>query len=437
MTPSRDDDGVELRPYIQSLIRYWWLIILTSILFIGIAWIYSTSKAKQYESTATLLITRSRPSPALAEQLPTVNEPVDARSRMDAILSIAKSDSIALETLSALGGEHLPQSMDKEALGKVVTVESRGDAVLVKAKVGNSALAAEIANQWARQIVTDINQAYSGNQPLEEIEKQAIISKKEYESAQTSLEEFIQQNKSKALEMKIEESQALINEIVKIRSKQYLDYSERKQNLDKLLLEAEALKNRLEESNQSSAGDVGDALAVLISRATGLVQNKNFTIDLSLNDLGLIRDTSTSYARDLESLIEAMHAEKNDIENILKYLAQPENGVEGIEDIDLLAEQIQSMKSQLEGQQAVEAELTSERDTAWNAFQALVQKEVELKNLAQAVNQVAMVSKAVPNERPVPQGSPIMLPIAGSLGFILAVFGILALHWWRHDPSST
>ncbi len=123
------DDEIDLRPYITSLIQHWWQILIVAVIFAVVGLGISLIMPRKYESTATILLTRSRPTLSLAEQFPTVNEPVDSSLRMNALLSLAQSDTLTMQTLNSLG-EKLPvEDREIEALKNHVQIGSQGDAI--------------------------------------------------------------------------------------------------------------------------------------------------------------------------------------------------------------------------------------------------------------------------------------------------------------------
>ena len=89
------EDEIDLRPYILAVLIYWWVIVLMAVLAGTAALIFSLVQAREFQATTTVLLTRSRATLELAEQFPTINEPIDARARMDSLVSIAYSDGIA------------------------------------------------------------------------------------------------------------------------------------------------------------------------------------------------------------------------------------------------------------------------------------------------------------------------------------------------------
>lgn len=426
------DEEIDLRPYLQSLFQRWWQIVLLAALAAIAALAISLTQARKYEAVATLLLTRSRSTLSLAEQFPTINEPVDTASRISAILAIAQSDAIAQTTLQAVK-DRLPKNSQKlQDFKGLVKVESKGDALLVSATANTPELATEIANTWANEAALVVNQAYQGEQPLADIQAQREAAQKQYQDAQGNLESFIQNSQIDALSKKIEESQAVFNKIADDRAWQISYYDDRIKNMEALIAPAEALKSQLQRGNRSGAGDFGDALAVLDARASSLGINQfKMTMDLQLTDLSALKDSSPNYVADLDSVIEQAKEEKGKSESILKSLVQGVAQGEGSELFNEIAANLRDLKTQLEKEKARELGLTNERDMAWKAYQALLQKETEIKSAPQVSYAVTIASAAIPPEKPTPRGTVRNVLVAAVLGLIVGVFIVLAIKWWQ------
>jgi uncharacterized protein involved in exopolysaccharide biosynthesis len=448
------EDEIDLRPYIHALIHNWWRMAVVAIILALLALVFSLLQAREYVATTTILLTRSQASLRLAEQFPTIQENIyDSSGRMNALLTIAQSDAISLATLNSVRDKLPADQRELEAMKNRVEVTDRGDSILVSASAETPELAAEIANTWARQAVLAINQAYSGDQPLEEIQSQLSSANQDYVDAQSSLESFIRDNQITLLEKKIDEANNLLSEAVNDRAWQISYYYNRKQSMQDLSIKAEALKQQLSSGNRSSAGSVGDAIALLNlhSNAFGIGEASNAralwlgetsnqvvpdntartTFDLQLTDLSSLDDTPASYAEDLDRIIQQADAEISKAQGALNSLNQNLFQGEGSEVIEATAVQIQELETQLENQQARQRELTSSRDLAWEAYQALVQKVAELKNSSQTSNQVTLASLAVPPQKPVSRGTIRNTLVAGALGGLLGVIWVFGSMWWK------
>ncbi len=431
------DDDINLRPYILALVRQWWKIALLVILGAVAAAAFTMTKPVKFESTATILLTSRRATLSLAEQFPTVNDPVDTTSRINAMLSIAQSDSLALQVIQSLGNS-LPSTLQNlENFKEVGKVSAGGNLIIVTAAAENPTLAAEIANAWAKEVVQAINQAYSGEQPLAEIQKQGQVVQKQYEAAQAALETAIQENQSGLLKKQIEESEKLFSDLADDRAWLIDYYDGRKQEMQKLLTQAEALKQQIESGSYSTAGNLGDALAVLLARASmlGLAQGTASSITLQLSDPNALKDTAGNYAADLSVLIKQAEEEKAASETALENLTQSVNKGEGKDQVEAIAVNIQALKAQLERQEARLHELTSERDLAWKAYQAMLEKETEIQNAPQN-NEVILAIPAIEAQTPAPRGALRNTAMAGAMGLILGVFWVIVVEWWRSSDTS-
>ncbi len=89
-----------------------------------------------------------------------------------------------------------------------------------------------------------------------------------------------------------------------------------------------------------------------------------------------------------------------------------------------LEQDIQRLSAQLEREQAIQRQLTQQRDLAWTAYETLNSKVVELNLARSAANsEVRLGAPAIPPVRPVPGISPIMATaLGGAVGFMFAIF---------------
>ena len=96
------DDEIDLRPYINALIENWVKVVLLAVVFAALTLGFTLLQPRSYQATATLLIPHSQLQLSLADQFPTVVDNRDARSRMDAYLTIANSGAIAQQVYQHL-----------------------------------------------------------------------------------------------------------------------------------------------------------------------------------------------------------------------------------------------------------------------------------------------------------------------------------------------
>jgi hypothetical protein len=368
---------------------------------------------------------------------------------MDALMSIAHSDSIALMTMNELEGE-LGEKEDFQDFKSGISVSSSGDLILITARAESPDQAAKIANEWASQAVKEINLAYTQGQPLDEIQAQRSDAETRYAASQTELEAHIQSSRDTALQAELNIARAVLVDLNQQAYQRMNYYITRKQEMEALAVQAQALKEQLENGSTSDAARLGDSLSILFARARSFDLKPPAPTDPSLKSNSLFSGSSTSTGAfspgpdtgnleinigiDAISQLDANRVElASDVEQIIiqaqveaekaaEQIAALSSGLLTPEEqgqIDSVTNQVQSLEAALEKEKARTAELTSRRDLAWQTFQALSAKEAEIQSAASATNYTSLASRAVIPSRPTPRGTVRNTLIAAWLCVIL------------------
>jgi uncharacterized protein involved in exopolysaccharide biosynthesis len=273
----------------------------------------------------------------------------------------------------------------------------------------------------------------------------------EYKTAQKDLEEFLRENQVDVLQKQIDEASTLLDELVQDRTWQIAYNVRRKQKMEQVIDQAEALKEQLKSDKGSLAAGLGDALAVLRlyaeafedieidSRITTSDQKTiilgskqpDMVYDLQITELIESVESGQAYQKDLERIIEHAEEEKNKAETVLIELAQQSLDVGDDELLIATSDRLRNLQSQLEEETALLKELTSSRDLTWITYQALAQKETEVRNNLQTSSSVKLASPAVPPIEPTSRGVLRNTAIAGALGFFLSVIFVIGAEWLR------
>lgn len=449
------EDEVDLRPYFVAILQHKWLILLIGVFFAVIALSISLLQPRKYNAQAALLLTRSRAQLSLANQFTTVNEPIDARSRMDALIAIASSDALAYQTWRELNGILAGKIVTVEDFKKMIEITNKGDSIIISAITLDPELSAIIANTVADQLAQTINLAYSGEQPLSDIQERLISAKQEYEKAQTELEYFIRENPKSSLEIQLVEVNKLVDILGSDRTVKLANFSQFKHGMERLRQQAEALKSQIERGNESAAGDQGDALAVLWARMNAInestsvtdissssnpqIQQQNPIFNIQISDVSSLGDISSNYSADIDALIRLADQEIVKADENIRTLSEEINRTDGSEDSEIIltTKRIQELEQLIENSNAQEKQLTSRRDLAWQAYQAIVQKEAELKNATMTNNQVTLASEAIVPDRPESRGTVRNTLIAGVLGIMIGVLWAVGSKWWKESNQPT
>ena len=454
------NDEIDLRPYILALKKNWWLIAIIAFSGAVIAFSYSYFQTNNYEATALVLLTRNKASLSLAEDFPTSNEPIDFRSRMDAMLALGESDNIFTSTYDKIRASY-PEVDNYENFKNSVKISNRGDTIGVTVTHSDPEYAASVANLWAKDFITAINYAYSGEQLPGEIQANLGPARTEFNTSQADLEAFLEGNRIDNLQKQVTEIGNLLDELVQDHTWQVSYNIRRKQKMEQVVNEAVALREQIGSPNSSTAAGLGTALAILrlhaeafkddqvnrnINSANNPVTNPNLprqetsvyesqapdtVFNLQLSELISESGSNSSYRNDLDRIIDLATEEKQNAEKSLSLLTKDTLNVENDELITSTSTKLSDLRSQLEEETALLNELTSRRDLKLSAYQALAEKETEVRNNLQTSAIVTLVSPAVPPISPASRGLIRNTLFGGVLGFILGVTWVIGTFWLR------
>ena len=127
------DDEIDLKPYINAIRKKWWLIAIVTILTGSASLVYGLLQVRHYEANANIFLTRTRTSLELANQFPTINDPIDSRSRMEAMLVIAGSDALLVHVMEDIHELYPDNGILREELDSAINITSSGDTIKITA----------------------------------------------------------------------------------------------------------------------------------------------------------------------------------------------------------------------------------------------------------------------------------------------------------------
>jgi uncharacterized protein involved in exopolysaccharide biosynthesis len=151
--------------------------------------------------------------------------------------------------------------------------------------------------------------------------------------------------------------------------------------------------------------------------------------DIQIAELIESVEAGESYQRDLDRIIESAETEKLIAESALLELAEQSLDIDNDELLVATSERLRNLQSQLENEKAQLNELTSTRDLTWQAYQALAQKETEVRNNLQTSSSVALASPAVPPVEPTSRGVLRNTALGAAVGFFLSLIWVLGTVW--------
>ena len=434
------EDEIDLRPYVLALLHHWWVVVLLGVIAAASSMGFSLVQKKTYLSTATILVTRTSATLSLAAQFPTVkDQPVDTTLRMRAFLSIAQNDSIAIKVYDQVKNLsfYQEQKLDLFNIKNSVKVSNQGDAILITASADSPQLAADIANNWAKETVASINSAYVSNEPLAVIQTEKDAAQQEYITAQANLEAFIKDNQIDLLNSRIMASKGLFDAYANDRIWQISYWNQRRLVMETLITQTEALQKQLQSGVSSTAGNLGDALAVLMTRfiALSITQNQagntgqaGIELNLQINDFKTLNDSVGNAQADIEALLKRAIDEKAAAEAKLESLRSEGPDQKTIEEI---AAKTRALETELESQRALSNELYNKRDLTWRAYQTLLQKVTEIETAPQTSYEVTLAEPGVLPQRANPRNTLRNTLVGGVLGLVVSIIAVITLEWWQ------
>lgn len=231
--PWSEDEEIDLRKYINVLVRWWREIILITLVIMVVAGLaVQALKAvltPKYEANASVAIVRTFSDVSFDPRFKTQTDDTatvqtsSAASRRSALIGLASSGAIAQKVIDQLGDKLSGREKIAANLADLVSPElasggrSGGDSDLINitAQADSPEKATLIANAWAQIYVQTVNAIY-GQVPddlLNSIEAELTTVQKNYDKAQTDLEAFVANNHIDDVTRQITETQSVIDNL--------------------------------------------------------------------------------------------------------------------------------------------------------------------------------------------------------------------------------
>ena len=233
--PSRSsveyDDEIDLRIYLDILIRWWREIVLITVLSAlaagGALFALSQVQQSQYAATATAVIARVSSDVNFDERFLTTSEEGAASSavasRRAALLGLVKSGAIAQSVIDELGSDRAEEERVPATLLESVEAElapgpdarSPSDLIQITVTADDPEKAAAIANAWSGYYVDVVNGIY-GQVPesvIASVKSEQAGVEQRYLDVQEALEDFIAASQIESLNRRLETDRALLESL--------------------------------------------------------------------------------------------------------------------------------------------------------------------------------------------------------------------------------
>lgn len=467
------EDTIEIRPYIKYILQHGKWIALSAILAAVVTFTLIIIQPPLYAVEATVAVVPLRTEVQFDNRIQTLGDYElvgnTIQTRRDALVALVTSNEIVHSVLAEVRDHLKPTERNAKWLREAINVEAAGDLINIEFEYSDPDIAVIIANTLAEEYEQHVNTLYRSRiAPTDsQIEAQVLEAAEDYQNAQLALESQIAVDPVKILQRELDAKIAVLDNYQQARILALASPIDRNQAIlsgyfseleqtELWLADARALREQITGDTGSSTANLGNAIALITLRARTLaverpveeidsslsspnfmVQGPNLLINL---DATTVEEVSVG---DVDALISALEARQVNaqlrVERFLDGLQAGEPEMELVlldERIAVLTTEVNALESSIETASADMRELMQSRDSKWETYQLLVQRQVEERVSSQsAFSEVRIADRAYPPFEPMSRGLLINTVLAGLLAALISVSIVIARAWWVHDQT--
>lgn len=400
------EQEVDLRPYIEHLIRRWPWIIGSAFVAALVSFGLTLLIPPTFEATALVAVTEPRQSIQFDPRFETIELSV---RRQGSYPELATSDELVAELWHRVSSSvENPGSLDE--LRNMLAATSVTDASLVHltARHREPVVAAEIVNVWAELFLIRANELYgnTGGEHLRFFEEQLAHMEAELTTAEQALIDFQLRNRSTIIG----------NQLLSLELAQS-NYLTEQRALVSLDSEIEGLRDQISQQSAAIPVSFADQLTALSLQVKAYNVEMDSPFQLQLNGAESLgsSDRADQIAY-LDGLLAVLQTRSSQIETRLAEI-EPR--------ILVLQGQKQTIDTEF-------ARLERDHGVASETYIALARKVEEERITSQgSISGMRMASRAAVPANPVGTGKVRNATLGGAIGFLLSVFVITIFGWWR------
>jgi succinoglycan biosynthesis transport protein ExoP len=401
------EDEIDLRQYLEVLIRRWkWIVALTLVAALVAAAISFFVLEPVYEATAMILVTNPRYQLRFDPRVETLS---DIETSSKAYPSLALSDDLLKTVLEVLDSTLPEHEGTLQGLRGKVSASAGADPSLLQLKAtnGDPEQAAQVANTWAEQYVEYVNELYGRrSEDVVFFSEQFDAAKSALEAAERALVAYEARNQEAIFQTRLDAKRLALE-----------DYLNAQHELTLVIGDAQVLRKQLAGQPASAPASLSNDLAALLLEIQGLSRDVEMPLQLQVPVGGsLSNKTVGEQASLLNDLVAALVDRSAEIE------AQ----------IETLSAEILPLQETLQQAVTEKERLTRAQDVARGTFTTLANKVEEARIAAQdETGDVRLASRAsVPNS-PVGPRKLMNTALAGFLGLFVGVFAAFFVEYWQ------
>jgi capsular polysaccharide biosynthesis protein len=237
------DDEIDLRKYINILIKRWREIVIITIAIVVLAAAAVVTlrllQTPMYEADSNVAIVRTQTEVSFDERFTTSSGQVatsDISSRRSALLGLVFNGAIAERVIADLGDQLSEEEQEPATLLRRIDAElsslggrtTQSDLIAITALADSPEKAAAIANSWAQHYVQEVNRIYGQvpDEMMASVQSQLDQAKINYEGAQRNLEQFLATSPVNSLRRQSQETQEAITALQRANTEALSSYVE-------------------------------------------------------------------------------------------------------------------------------------------------------------------------------------------------------------------
>ena len=412
--PEIQEEEIDLREYINVLLKRKGIIILIFLIAVITAALVSYFVLKPvYEASTILMISKPKYQVELEPKIQTQFTPEVSLATYE---SLIKDREVEEEVIKKLNLDQPPYELTPDNLQGMITIESLKNTNLIKMNLqtGDPKLAKDIANLWSSLFIEknkDLNLQES-KETQGFIEEQLKISNQNLSKIEEEIRKFNETNKIEIFE----------NEI-KGKAAKVLNYKLRIADV-KLSLEKEIAKKEqfiVELNTQDKILKLDKSIVddqFFHQLISSIIKDNLGVINLSYvsEEINPIYYNFTQQLISTEVSISSLHAEESQL-------------IKNINDFEL---ELDILKQELAQEKLTQSRLEREYNTAKGVYNVLSQKNEEEKiAVATELGLIKIASLAYEPKSPIKPNKKLNILIAGVLGLFVGIFVAFFLEFWQ------
>ncbi|MBC7249944.1 MAG: hypothetical protein H5T62_06625 [Anaerolineae bacterium] len=405
------EDEIDLREYIDVLIRHWKAIVALAVVAALFAGVVSFLLPPTYQATALVAAVKPKYQMRFDPKFETIN---DEELPVKAYPAVATSDDVLLTVIAKLGDVLDEKEQELHAFAEMVEATSTGDPSLIALKVRSRdpVKASRVANTWADTVVQHLNDLYGQSEDEAQFfEEQVKTAEANLKKAEEELIAYQAKNQTEVLNTRISSMQASLRA-----------YYDGAQAIRLVIQDANNLISRLRLQSSDAPASLGDDLASLLLEVQSLNTQHQLPIELQVTS---VQSFSGKTVGEQIKLLEDMVTTLND--KVIALETEAAN----------LEPQILELQQQREEAQTEYERLQRAVDTSKEVYMTVVRKAEETRIAADSEGEeVRLASYAAVPTKPVSPRKMLNIAVAGTLGFFVGVFGAFAWEYWNSPRES-